>query len=63
MKQLTENQKYVISCLNHRGAAGAAYDFERAWTQGKQHQLDARNGARKGLVRAIDQGNKEALCR
>lgn len=62
MKQLTQNQQYVINALNHRGAFGAANDFEVAWKLGKEHQLDARNGCRRGLVRAIDQGNKEALC-
>ena len=61
MKELTSNQKFVIDALNYRGAFSAAHDFETAWKLGKMHQLDARNGARHGLVRLIDKGNKEAL--
>lgn len=63
MRELTENQQYVISTLIHRGACFTARCFEDAWTQGKTYYIDARNGARKGLVRAIDKGNKEALLR
>lgn len=60
---LTDTQQYVISTLNYRGAYGSARDFERAWTNGKTHYLEARNGVRNGLQRAIDRGNKEALSK
>lgn len=61
MKELTPNQKFVIDSLIYRGAYSAAHDFETAWKLGKEHQLDARNGARRGLTKLIDKGNKEAL--
>ena len=62
MRTLTDNQQYVISTLNHRGACFTARCFEEAWKKGEAYYIDARNGARKGLVRAIDKGNEEALC-
>ena len=60
-KPLTENQQYVISTLIHRGACFTARCFEDAWGKGQAYYIDSRNGARKGLQRAIDRGNKEAL--
>lgn len=62
MKELTDNQQYVISTLNHRGACLTANAFERYWRKGETYYIDARNGAGKGLIQAIDKGNKEALC-
>lgn len=61
MKELTPNQKFVIEALIYREAFAAAHDFEVAWKLGKTHHLDARNGARRGLTRLIDKGNKEAM--
>lgn len=59
--KLTNDQLYVIEQLNARGAYSAAHDFETAWKCGQPHYLDARNGARRGLVRAIDKGNADAI--
>ena len=63
MRTLTETQQYVISVLVARGACFTARCFEEAWLKGQTYYIDARNEARKGIVRAIDQGNKEALMR
>lgn len=60
-KRLTDNQQYVISTLNYRGACFTARCFEEAWKKGETYYIDSRNGARRGLQRAIDKGNKEAL--
>lgn len=61
MRPLTKTQQFVVDALMYRGAYAAAYDFEVKWRLGQTHKLDPKNGARRGLTKLIEKGNKEAL--
>lgn len=63
MKTLTPNQCAVLEILRRRDAWITASATEAAWRKGQRYYLDSRNGARKGIVRMFNQGNKEAVRR
>jgi hypothetical protein len=60
MNALTPNQERVLLTLRARGAEFTANATERQWRAGERYYLDARNGAGKGILRAFEQGNREA---
>lgn len=58
---LTENQRQVIDTLRARGADFTAASVERQWIEGEATAyVDTRMPARRGLVRMMVQGNREA---
>jgi hypothetical protein len=62
MKTLTPNQLTVIATLRKRGSDFTAAATERHWKAGQAYYLDTRNGARKGIMRAFNKGNREAVA-
>lgn len=61
MKKLTDNQVLVINVLRWKGADFTAASAQKAWEKGEAFEFDARNGARKGLVRLVKRCNEEAI--
>ena len=60
MKILTENQLFVINTLIARGAEWVAQSIKTSWQKGETAYIDSRVKARKGLMRKMEKGNKEA---
>lgn len=60
MTPLTANQTEVLAILRKRDAWLTAAATEQHWQAGERYYLDRRNTARRGIVRAFNQGNKEA---
>ena len=59
---LTPLQQQVLATLRERGADWTAAATERHWVRGETYYLDKRCGAREGLVRQFNQGNKDTLA-
>ena len=63
MKELTRQQRYIVSVLRERGAPFVAAYAERTWGNGGDVYLDRRMDVRRGLVRAVERANAQAARR
>lgn len=58
---LDMNQELVLKTLIERGASFTAEAAKQHWLRGEAYYLDKRLAARRGIVRAFENGNKKAL--
>ena len=61
MKSLTDLQKYVLVTMRHRGLHWIADETEKCWKRGQTYYIDRRVGKAKGIRRAFNKANKQAL--
>ena len=59
MRELTDNQIWVLEELRKRGGEFIAEVTKQHWEKGESYYLDGRINAR-GIKRKFEQGNKEA---